>query len=27
LGSSCGWNLMVADDGKVMNSFAVYSSI
>ncbi|KAA8610767.1 Arabinogalactan endo-beta-1 4-galactanase [Pyrenophora tritici-repentis] len=21
LGSSCGWNLMVADDGKVMSSF------
>ncbi|CAE7013133.1 Arabinogalactan endo-beta-1-4-galactanase [Pyrenophora teres f. teres] len=27
LGSSCGWNLMVADDGKVMSSFAVYASI
>ncbi|CAO2653189.1 Nn.00g026000.m01.CDS01 [Neocucurbitaria sp. VM-36] len=27
LGSSCGWNLMVGDDGKVMNSLAVFNSI
>ncbi|KAF1935935.1 glycosyl hydrolase 53 [Clathrospora elynae] len=27
LGSSCGWNLMVGDDGKVMNSLAVFGSI
>ncbi|KAJ4361918.1 hypothetical protein N0V83_010859 [Neocucurbitaria cava] len=27
LGSSCGWNLMVGSDGKVMNSLAVYQSI
>ncbi|KAH4112897.1 arabinogalactan endo-beta-1,4-galactanase [Parastagonospora nodorum] len=27
LGSSCGWNLMVGDDGKVMSSLAVFGSI
>jgi arabinogalactan endo-1,4-beta-galactosidase len=27
LGSSCGWNLMVGDDGKVMSSLAVFNSI
>jgi arabinogalactan endo-1,4-beta-galactosidase len=27
LGSSCGWNLMVGDDGKVMNSLGVFGSI
>ncbi|KAH7082253.1 family 53 glycosyl hydrolase [Paraphoma chrysanthemicola] len=27
LGSSCGWNLMVGNDGKVMNSLAVFNSI
>lgn len=27
LGSSCGWNLMFGDDGKVMSSLAVYNSI
>ncbi|USP78342.1 glycoside hydrolase family 53 protein [Curvularia clavata] len=27
LGSSCGWNLMFGDDGKVMNSLAVFGSI
>ncbi|KAL6704083.1 hypothetical protein ACN47E_008746 [Coniothyrium glycines] len=27
LGSSCGYNLMFADDGKVMSSLAVYNSI
>ncbi|KAH8722507.1 family 53 glycosyl hydrolase [Phaeosphaeriaceae sp. PMI808] len=27
LGSSCGWNLMVGDDGKAMNSLAVFNSI
>ena len=27
LGSSCGWNLMVGDDGKVMSSLAVFASI
>lgn len=27
LGSSCGWNLMVADDGKIMGSLPVFGSI
>ncbi|EUC33739.1 glycoside hydrolase family 53 protein [Bipolaris victoriae FI3] len=27
LGSSCGWNLMFGDDGKVMNSLAVFGQI
>ncbi|KAF1919131.1 family 53 glycosyl hydrolase [Ampelomyces quisqualis] len=27
LGSSCGWNLMVGDDGKAMSSLAVFNSI
>jgi len=27
LGSSCGWNLMVADDGKDMGAFGVFASI
>ncbi|KAF2824774.1 glycosyl hydrolase 53 [Ophiobolus disseminans] len=27
LGSSCGWNLMVGDDGKVMSSLAVFKDI
>lgn len=27
LGSSCGWNLLFGDDGKVMNSLAVFGSI
>lgn len=27
LGSSCGWNLMFGDDGKVMGSLAVFGSI
>jgi arabinogalactan endo-1,4-beta-galactosidase len=27
LGSSCGWNLMVGDDGKVMSSLGVFASI
>ncbi|KAF2029287.1 glycosyl hydrolase 53 [Setomelanomma holmii] len=27
LGSSCGWNLMVGNDGKVMSSLAVFGSI
>jgi arabinogalactan endo-1,4-beta-galactosidase len=27
LGSSCGWNLMVGDDGKAMSSLGVFNSI
>lgn len=27
LGSSCGWNLLVADDGKVMEGLAAFNSV